>query len=191
MWFWSLGVCLTNAYIMKCNIDLKCGVLKKDLMSQHDFRKHVALAWINPEEYEGDLGATKEIYARKKRKTTTDDSCVSSVTMSSLATAHHSIAFRSPVRTKSRAAAMTDETLDANGKLKIRLNSALDHLPDGTTISSKPRCALHRCVGIQKKAHIMKCTTCNANLCLTCYKLFHNVTDLVSIKQTLKNKYSK
>ena len=29
LWFWSLGVCLTNAYIMKCKVDLQCGVLQK------------------------------------------------------------------------------------------------------------------------------------------------------------------
>ena len=86
---------------------------------------------------------------------------------------------------------MTDETLKQNGNLRNRLNSALDHLPEPTTISSNPRCALHRWVGIEKKAQIMKCTTCNVNLCLDCYKKFHSVVDLVSIKQSLKNKYSK
>ena len=200
LWFWSLGVMLTNAYIMKCNVDLQCGVSKENLMSQHDFRKHVALYWINPEEYKRENGVVIEVNTRKRKGTT--DSTVSSVTKSSSRSLDSSATTRSnasrpPVHTKSRAytksraSVVTDETLKQNGNLRNRLNSALDHLPEPTTISSNPRCALHRWVGIEKKAQIMKCTTCNVNLCLDCYKKFHSVVDLVSIKQSLKNKYSK
>ena len=59
LWFWSLGVCLTNAYVMKCKVDLQCGVSKKDLMTHHNFRKDVALAWINPKEHYEEKGVLK------------------------------------------------------------------------------------------------------------------------------------
>ena len=51
LFFWSLSVMLTNVYVMKCKIDLEEGVDKKDLMSQYEFRKIVAIALINPEEF--------------------------------------------------------------------------------------------------------------------------------------------
>ena len=141
----------------------------------------MALAWINPKEYNEETGVVMVISTWRKRKPT-GDSCVSSLRTNSSTTAH-SISFRSPVLTKSRAAVMTDETLDINGKHKLWLNIALDHLPNEPTISSNPRCALHQWVGKEKKAQIIKCTTCNVNLCLTSYKLSCNVADLVSIKK--------
>ena len=57
---------LTNAYVMKCKIDLEEGVKKKYLMSQHDFRKHVEIAWMNPEEFKIDYGV--EISGMKSKK---------------------------------------------------------------------------------------------------------------------------
>ena len=47
---WGLGVQITNAYVMYKTLNLQAGREKKDLISHHDFRKRIALYWINPEE---------------------------------------------------------------------------------------------------------------------------------------------
>ena len=46
--FWDIGVILVNAYIFYRRVDLEAGVSKSDLLSQHNFRKQVAMAWISP-----------------------------------------------------------------------------------------------------------------------------------------------
>ena len=185
---------LTNAYVMKCKVDMECGVDKKDLMSQHDFRKDVAEAWINPAEYAKEKGLEMTITSNRRRKTTTDtDSSVSSVTMStcsSISSKHSSICSKrlfSP-RPEKRATAFTDDSLHPNGQLRIRLNVAADHYPIPPS-SMRARCALHRWVDNESLKQVMKCTTCNVHLCIQCYKLYHTVPDLLSIKQHLKKKY--
>ena len=51
--FWSIGVMLTNAYIMYMKVNMEeYGVAKKDLMTHHDFRKTIALYWIKPADYD-------------------------------------------------------------------------------------------------------------------------------------------
>ena len=43
---------LTNAYVMKRNIDKHYfGVKERDLIYHHEFRKAIALHWISPEKY--------------------------------------------------------------------------------------------------------------------------------------------
>ena len=45
---WDIGVTLVNAYIVYRRVSLKYGVSKSDLLSHHNFRKQVAMAWISP-----------------------------------------------------------------------------------------------------------------------------------------------
>ena len=58
---------LTNAYVMKCKIDLEEGVEKKDLMSQYEFWKLVAIEWINPKEFKRDYGVELSGMKRKRK----------------------------------------------------------------------------------------------------------------------------
>ena len=46
--FWDIGVILVNAYIVYRRDNLEYGESKSDLLSQHNFRKQVAMAWISP-----------------------------------------------------------------------------------------------------------------------------------------------
>ena len=79
--FWSIGVMLTNAYIMYMKVNMEeYGVAKKDLMTHHDFRKAMALYWINPAEYDQELRAKKPYDVKRKSSST---STVSSVTVDS------------------------------------------------------------------------------------------------------------
>ena len=49
--FWRIGVILVNAYIVYMKVNLQAGKKKYELLSQHDFRMKVTMAWINPEIY--------------------------------------------------------------------------------------------------------------------------------------------
>ena len=47
-------------------------------------------------------------------------------------------------------------------------------------VRSQTKCDLHNYLG--------DCPTCNANLCIDCYKLFHEEPDIVGKKKSLKRK---
>ena len=55
--FWQIGVMITNVYVIYLHVNLENGILKKDLLLHHDFRKSVALARINPREQDEELPA--------------------------------------------------------------------------------------------------------------------------------------
>ena len=61
---------LTNAYVTYLFVNMSQGIAKKDLLSQHEFRRDIIIMWINPEEYQ----------ENEKMKV----SSVSSVTMSTI-----------------------------------------------------------------------------------------------------------
>ena len=44
--FWGIGVIFTNAYVIYVFVNVKAGKKKQQLISHHDFRKELALAWI-------------------------------------------------------------------------------------------------------------------------------------------------
>ena len=49
--FWAIGVILVNAYIVYRRVNLEDRVSKSDLLSQHNFPKQVAIAWVSPNIY--------------------------------------------------------------------------------------------------------------------------------------------
>ena len=49
--FWGFGVMLVNCYVMYLAVQLSHGTKKSDLISHHDFRRDIALYWINPDLY--------------------------------------------------------------------------------------------------------------------------------------------
>jgi len=83
---------------------------------------------------------------------------------------------------------ITDNSLCVHGSLSIRLNTSDARLPDES--KGKARCSLHKWLGIETQKRITICKTCNANLCKSCFKLFHTEHDLVRMKKILKLKYS-
>ena len=97
----------------------------------------------------------------------------------------------------------TDESLSANGLYRVRLFDHTLHLPinckritanvsakTGKQIEAKPKCDLHHWLGGQLRSKVMYCETCNVNLCIHCYTLFHTNPHLVAKKQQLKRKYN-
>ena len=68
-WWWSIlfcsiGVMITNAYVIYLHVNIENGI-KKYLLSHHDFRKAVALSWINPSEQDEELPAPVSTRKRK------------------------------------------------------------------------------------------------------------------------------
>ena len=136
--FWSVGVMLTNAYIMYIKINVSDGAEKKNLLSHHDFRKAIAFSWINQKEYTAEFAASISPTLSRKRKAPGASSVASSLTMDS------------PMTTSSskRLARVLDQSIHPTGALSIRLDTKYDHLPQRTT-TSKARCALHRWAGVE------------------------------------------
>jgi hypothetical protein len=66
IFFWALGVNLVNAYVVYTTFLKEQGVSEKNILTHYNFRKAVALSWINPDEYYSEMGK-----AAVKNKTST------------------------------------------------------------------------------------------------------------------------
>ena len=177
---WALGVMLVNAYIVYMKVNLAEGKNKSELLSQHDFRLQVAMAWISPEVYWGgekDGPARTTWNKRQCRSVPVNYNCDDD-------TADQSYA---PV--KLRSAKLHDNALRPNGQLSIRLDKTKLHCADKA--KGRARCSLHRWLGFETQKHISYCETCNVNLCQSCFKYFHITHDITSEKDTLKRKFEK
>ena len=50
-YLWGMGVMLVNAYVSYQSYHERVGTAKKDILSQFEFRREIALAWLKPEEH--------------------------------------------------------------------------------------------------------------------------------------------
>ena len=181
LWFWALGVMLVNSYIMYLKLHLIHGRQKKDLISHHDFRRAIAIYWIN-EEYSKRTRVSEGTIVigwkcKKSQGSRGESSTVSTLTQDT-------------ITKKKKACAVTDSSLcPERGALKTRLNSALDHIPD----EAKPnaRCGLHRWLNVETQKAISYCIGCNVNLCHQCYRYVYKTHDIVACKLALTTKYYK
>ena len=155
----------------------------KDLVSHHDFRKSIALAWINPHI---DTNPSQEIViSRKSQRDQEDVSVSSSVTMSSIQS------IMRPTRgIKCKATAVNDASIASTSNLsRLRLDKTLDHMQD--IGKENARCLLHRWVGFELEKNVYYCPTCNVNLCILCNRAWHTVPDLLSHKGALAKQYDR
>ena len=186
---WGLGVQITNAYVMYKTLSLHEGKNKKDLISHHDFRKRIALYWINPEECSNDTcsSAKRSLFStssnsRRQRKTQSDNAASVS-SMSTISTGVIQIK-------KSRACTVSDNSLLHSSSLsRTRLNKSLDHISNIGKPSA--RCALHRWLGYETEKDVHYCTSCNVNLCVPCNRIFHTDPDIIRMRDTLTKRYQK
>ena len=184
--FWSLGVMLTNAYIMYVKVNtLEYGVKKKDLMTHHEFRKAIALYWINPEEYQRDLKVANLAFKLRKRKSSAS---VLSISMDSSLQQDGTPPTSKKIKTGVHY--VSDTSLcPSSGVLKCRLDKNLDHIPDEAP--KRARCRLHWWGGVETQAKILVCPTCAVSLCTKCYRLFHKEPNIVSMKSKLQKSFKK
>jgi hypothetical protein len=161
--FWAFGTLLTNAYVVYIKVNIAEGVDRKQLLSHYNFRKEVALNWLDSS-YEA---RTHQIKDAPSKKTTglmslfSSPSSVSTITTSS-----------------SRAAFCTDSSLSQNGLLQCRLDTTLSHLPSRKR-GNRPQCALHSWTGTRKAGDMLYCRSCNIHLCNDCYEIFDTRSNLV------------
>jgi hypothetical protein len=195
--FWGIGVLLVNSYIVYCKVMQANSIPKKDWLSQYEFRKAIALAWINGEKYDSRRalqGGTKRKAATKlghktpsasKTARATDSTKRSSARVQLEQEARDKMEREEEKCESKRATRVSDSALSADGTLQIRFRRDIDHwpcLPQG----KEQKCALHRWAsGIEFKAGVMQCTTCGVHLCVPCFKAFHTIEDIVGKKKEL------
>jgi hypothetical protein len=51
IYMWGMGVMLVNSYVCYKSYHLENGTAKKKILSQFEFRRSIALAWMKPDEY--------------------------------------------------------------------------------------------------------------------------------------------
>ena len=121
------------------------------------------LAWINPREKDAELPAPVSTRNRK--------SFSGSILLSLSGCSNtYGVAKKTGLR-------ISDVSLGPRGAMSIQLETQSDHLPQRPQ-NKKPRCALYRWGGVEMGASISYCATCNVNLCIDCYKMFHQNTNI-------------
>jgi hypothetical protein len=190
--FWGIGVQFVNAYVVYCKVMESSGVLKKDWLSHYDFRKSVALDWINEK---------KELVSRKRNFVMAEEEAdEESPTREKKDEKKDDSANRRSTRAKEREAAaqeeavvrrsvrVTDSSLHPDGALNKRLRRDLFHWPK----QAKPnqRCTLHRWASnVELKDKVLRCTDCEIHLCVNCYQLFHMVPNIVEKKEQMSKMF--
>lgn len=182
--FWGVGVLLTNSYVMYHRVCDEAGVDKKDRLSHVDFRKNVAMYWLNPDEYDAAFKQLKSPLAGRKRSKLTDDmSVLSEVTFDSIGP--------QSLTSKSDRCTRLDDPALQSGRFNCRLDHTLDHFPVERK-SKNAECALHKWAAkVRTESQVMLCRTCNLHLCLQCYRLFHTENNLLASKQAYANEFKK
>jgi len=202
VFMWSLGVLLTNAYVMYCRVQEEGNVPKKDRLTHYDFLLSVARAWIDRDET--DIRVVRRLQEKKRKQRVLANQCAATQPTTSPAPAKKSridaaqSALISPPKSSSKAPRVNDNSLDPHkGALRSRLNH-LDnfHCPEEPTCKI-PSCALHRWLfGRANDSHgqtrnkIVACSLCQVNLCIPCFRTFHTVADMQSAKQELMSSLS-
>ena len=187
--FWSLGVTLTNSYVIYQTMCDKDGVKKKDRYTHYEFLEEVALYWMNPEVSSHDSASHTAASTAIRAMGSPTGSTISAITADSSFTS---------TSTGGRKRKFTDVSLGPRGHYQIRLFDHTKHLPvqcklvtnnaTGQPVRSQTKCDLHNYLKGQSRYKMMYCPACNANLCINCYKLFHEEPDIVEKKKSLKRK---
>ena len=148
---------------------------------QYDFRKAIAEYWINPEL----ITSEKESNKRKFEIEIPSPSTLSALSLLSPGTATcTTIATESS--SNQRSSRVDTASLEPTGRLSLRLNRSVDHIPDES--KNKARCCLHWwAANVRLEGQILACLSCNVTLCTKCFGLFHRVQDLNAMKERIKN----
>ena len=179
---------LTNTYVYYTRLCDDRNIEKKHRSTHLEFRKEIAMAWINYPLYMEDLQRGKISSARKRKGTgeayatrslspITLDSTLEGSSVASTVVRNHK-----KRKVVVKAPYITDSSLGIGGALSCRFITALDHLPVGVQSNGKSsvKCGMHRWFETQVTSQMLYCQTCRVNLCVKCYKIFHK-------KQTLLN----
>ena len=162
---------LVNCYVSYCTHLSDNGVSKKQILSQYEFRKAIALAWIDPRNY----WKTNE---RKRSYETEPES---------------SIGTRSSKKAKNKKATyVTDDSFGPHGNMSNRMSRNVEHQFEFA--SKHSRCAIHRWATNRKVSlhnNVYFCPACNVCVCITCHKLLRNEKNLLEMKKELEERFLK
>jgi hypothetical protein len=186
------------------------GIPKKEWLSHYDFRKAVALEWINEQENvarkrkfmelsdnDSESDSEEARSAKKKNNRSGTKSMIGS-DIQSENILHSGRRVASSFKeneelelVKRRSVKVSDASLRPDGTLKKRLQRDLYHWPK-PAIKPNQRCAIHRWAsGIELKDKVIRCTDCEVHLCINCFQLFHMVPNLVDKKGDLRELFQK
>ena len=204
IWLWGFGVLLVNAYVYYKKVMEEAGVPKKEWLSHYEFRKAIALAWVQSDEpsikqrRKANLPANVTVLT--KRKVAPLDSGRSKRRKSlgdfgSQRTTPLPIA-KSNTEAKStsgkKAAAIKDSSLSAiTGPFSRPLDLTVGHWI--VEVPNRPKCALHRWAsGLEETKNVFACSFCCVTLCAYCFTVFHTEKneDLIKKKQWYKDHFS-
>jgi len=200
IFMWSMGVLLTNAYILYCRVQEEGYVQKKIRITHYDFLLSIARAWIDRDET--DIRMVCRLQEKKRRQVALAEQHMTSQATATIIASPSppkrsrtvmATALISLPKSSSKAPRVNDNSLDPHkGALRSRLNHLANfHCPKEPTCKI-PSCALHRwLLGRSNESHgqtrnkIVTCTLCQVNLCIPCFRTFHTVADLQSQREEL------
>ena len=181
---------MVNAYAYYLALGVLDGVPRAQLLSHHDFRKAIALAWIDPTQYHPGNAPTPP-----RPSFSTPPAGAWSFGNPNLSGKHsrkkevEKLADKTAkAKKRARAVQFTDKTLEPGGILSVCLENTLTHFP--VPAKQDAKCQMHRWVGFpNKRSNLMSCEDCHVSICLQCWKQFHTVKDLAGIKGGLAKEY--
>ena len=168
LWIWALEVTIVNSYKMMARYCELRGI--KPSYSHHDFREKIGYGLIDTEgEWPKQKAKTPPVAAKGKKR----------------------VASLVPVSV-TRAPKFTNNTLSRHGALSRRLDETQSHMPVMPPGKKSGHiCQLHRWANnfnnekgedskmpSGSRLNVCHCKTCEVNLCLHCYEIFHRKADL-------------
>jgi Transposase IS4 len=211
---WSLGVLIVNSYVVYCSVCDTAGILKKDRLTQYQFRLAIARLWIDlnedavmaqwKQQHKKDAAATatedlpqtnkknrKRSPLQDQQSENTQSAPLGSVEDYGSAAKARRLLSSDDAKSKSRSPQISDISLSSCGKMCCRLEfHSKRHLPMSPKAAGKPnaKCALHRwALGRESdvRSNILHCPDCCVSLCIDCYSVFHIEEDLIGKKEKL------
>ena len=171
-------------------------------LRHYEFRKCIALGWLDwnkhwPTRYEDASKPTRRKRLRSAQRPAASVITRSTTTMSQ-ASDISIITQNSASVKRCRSSCAFEDTTSSVYQHRLEFSAEHNHLPE-TVKSKSSECQLHKWVlggknaacrrHTRVKSQLSYCPTCNVVLCIKCYKLFHTIYDLNTIKGNIQRVY--
>ena len=143
---WGVGVLLTNAYVCYHSFHKKEGTPPGNVLSSYEFRRAIALDWMDPSEDKKAKERPKELKNTKKSPPAAPGKKRKAA--AAAATSNGSSTGGSGILS---ATTVTDNALTPSGILGHRLSCVECHFPQKPLLAARAKCALHRWARKTKK----------------------------------------
>ena len=199
IFLWALGTACVNAYLLYKQF-MKSHGMKP--LSHYEFRKCIALGWLDWNKYWPTRYEDASKPTRRKRSRVAARPAVSVITRSTTTMSQGSdvsiITQNSIPVKRCRSSCAFEDTTTSAYQHRLQFSAEYNHLPE-TVKSKSSECQLHKWVlggrnaacrrHTRVKSQLSYCPTCNVVLCIKCYKLFHTIYDLNTIKGNIQRAY--